>query len=142
MVSDARHGESRAARVAIGPLGRHAVDRPAWGPHTPGAVSIDPDLRRPRKPGILRPAPAVSTPAVAPRPGAAAGGRASAARIVGQRIRLQEVGVALSRTLDPKGVAALIVDAACEGLGAPMGLVAVATTDQAAVEILHASGFA
>lgn len=142
MVPDAGHGESRAARVAIGPLGRHAVDRPARGPHTPGAVSIDPDLRRPRKPGILRPAPAVSTPAVAPRPGAAADGRASAGRIVEQRIRLQEVGVALSRTLDPKGVAALIVDAACAGLGAPMGLVAVATTDQAAVEILHASGFA
>ena len=105
-------------------------------------MSIDPDLHHPGQWGIPRPGPAVSVPAAPPSSGTAADDRASADRIVEQRTRLQEVAVALSRMLDPRGVATLIVDAACAGLGAPMGLLAVVTTDQAAVEILHARGFA
>ncbi|MEI7743023.1 MAG: ATP-binding protein [Chloroflexota bacterium] len=62
-------------------------------------------------------------------------------RVAEQRLRLLLVANALAQSLDPHAVSDRILQAAGAVLGAPLGWVAVATGDGAAVEILHALGY-
>jgi PAS domain S-box-containing protein len=62
-------------------------------------------------------------------------------RVADQRDRLATVASALAQTLDPRAVAAQIVEAACSLLGAPQGWVVVVTADGKAVEMLAAVGY-
>ena len=64
-----------------------------------------------------------------------------AARVAEQRARLDDVAAALARTVDPGAIAALIVDAACAGLGTPMCWVTAVTPDGDHVEVLHSAGY-
>jgi PAS domain S-box-containing protein len=76
-----------------------------------------------------------------PRPGSNVRTRTAAERIAEQRDRLQEVTAALSLPLDPRAVAARILDAACGALDAPQGWVAVVASSGAAIELIHAVGY-
>ncbi|HEX5827362.1 MAG TPA: ATP-binding protein [Candidatus Limnocylindrales bacterium] len=85
-------------------------------------------------PRTSRPSPPASPVALAP---AAEEGD----RFAQQRRRLAALAVSLAQSLDPAAVAARILDAACDVLGAPQGWVAVVTADGQAAEILHARGY-
>jgi PAS domain S-box-containing protein len=65
-----------------------------------------------------------------------------AVRVADQRARLQEVAAALAQTVDPRAIAALIVDAACDGLETHQGWVTVVTLDGHQAEVLLATGYA
>ena len=62
-------------------------------------------------------------------------------RVADQRDRLAAVANALAQTLDPRAVAAQIIEAACSLLAAPQGWVVVVTPDGKAVEMLAAVGY-
>ena len=62
-------------------------------------------------------------------------------RVADQRERLAEVASSLAQALDPRAVAAQILEAACSLLDAPQGWVVAVTADGKAVEMLAAVGY-
>jgi PAS domain S-box-containing protein len=69
------------------------------------------------------------------------GARTGLERLADQRLQLQVVSSALAQSLDPREVAAHILEAACGVLDASLGYVAVVSIDGAAAEIIQATGY-
>ena len=67
--------------------------------------------------------------------------RAPGERLADQRLRLQGLATSLAQSLDPRGVASLMLDAACGLLDAPKGWVAVVAADGRHAEILDSRGY-
>jgi PAS domain S-box-containing protein len=62
-------------------------------------------------------------------------------RVAGQRESLLALAASLARSLDPRAVAARLLEVACSTLGAPEGWVVALSEDGDAVDLLAASGY-